>query len=340
MRSLVTGAVLCIGGGAAAASFAGAAGCGGDSHAAVDAAAPPDAAAPDGAPDAWGADPCDPSLVRDLDPLADGYASSLAGSTEGSGRRHTGSCGGAAPQVVHSYTLPVAGDLVIDVDPRVTRWDALMFARTACADPESEVACNDDRLPGILRAPHAEARSLAAGARVYVFLDGYARSDLGDYKLDLRVRPLVGAGAQCDPEVDLVRCGEGLACRATPEDALGGRCMAAHAPVLGAAAARTLNADRLRVVLDGADQDMDADRIAIELLDAGGTPLAADFDGDGMSDGTRALVPSLLHPRHAVNGRTAGRQEQRGGDNEPDRVASHGGPPGGTNSIARQGGDC
>lgn len=221
-------------------------------------------------------DPCDEAQVIDLEPTRDGYRTSVTGDTRGRGRRHTGSCGGASEQRVHRFRAPVRGRLIAETVRGETPFDSVVYVRSTCAEPGTELACNDDVVSGLLRFSQAAGPIVEAGSLASVFVDGYAGPDAGPYRLEVSVRPVLASGARCDPDRLRDECDEGLTCRATAPGPFG-TCDRARSPSIAALAAVRTNADELRVVADGGDDDGDVHRVRIEVLDETGAPLT--FEG-------------------------------------------------------------
>ena len=102
-----------------------------------------------------------------------------------------GSCGGAGAEVV--YTFSVAGDSPLCLSTDGADYDTVLYVRTECGDPESEVACNDD----YIQFSSALTLNAQANTPYYLFVDSFGQS--GEYDLHLSV------GA-CDPPLTLERC--------------------------------------------------------------------------------------------------------------------------------------
>lgn len=83
--------------------------------------------------------------------------------------------------------------------------DTVVYIRSACADPGSEVACNDEAKRGDSRSI-ARAYSAPAG-RYHVFVEPYegARQQVR-YRVQISLRPVLASGAACDPTEAKNRC--------------------------------------------------------------------------------------------------------------------------------------
>jgi len=96
------------------------------------------------------------------------------------------------------------------------------------------------------------------------------------------VPPEVGEGSPCDPLFIENRCGADLGCKGTPTV-----CAPPEAPVLTRLAYLTPAQPELsgpRLLLEGIDADQDVVVVHLEFMDAEGTPVALDLDGDDVGD--------------------------------------------------------
>ena len=96
------------------------------------------------------------------------------------------------------------------------------------------------------------------------------------------VPPEVGAGQACDPLFIENRCGADLGCKGTPTV-----CAPPEAPVLSRLAYLTPAQPETagpRLLLEGIDADQDVVVVHLEFMDAEGTPVALDLDGDDIGD--------------------------------------------------------
>ena len=95
----------------------------------------------------------------------------------------TGSCGGNGKDRVFSFVV----DRPMRLTAQATGFDTLLYLRRTCADPNSEVACDDDSRPPGGRGSRITAR-LEPGTW-FLFLDAYGNAG-GDYALDVDFEPL------------------------------------------------------------------------------------------------------------------------------------------------------
>ncbi|MCK6571013.1 hypothetical protein L6V77_07860, partial [Myxococcota bacterium] len=118
------------------------------------------------------------------------------GTTAGAENANAGSCGGdLAPEVVFTFTAPQAGTwyFTTQVADIVDSYDTLLYARTDCADPASELACDDDGADGPLSLL---VLNLEAGATVSVVVDGF-RDRSGDFQLTAGLQAALAIGDPC-----------------------------------------------------------------------------------------------------------------------------------------------
>ncbi|WP_394849062.1 hypothetical protein LZC95_16620 [Pendulispora brunnea] len=104
---------------------------------------------------------------------------SFTGSTSRGESEHEGSCSSSTSrEVVYRFELTARKRVTIDVNPH---FDSVIYLRKDdCADPDAEIACNDD-------APHEHDshldEELDPGV-YYLFVDGYS-SESGTFKLNV-----------------------------------------------------------------------------------------------------------------------------------------------------------
>lgn len=136
----------------------------------------------------------------------------------------TGSCGSTmgGPEALYTVTVPAGTwDLLVSTANPGTPMDTdtVLYARRTCADPRSEAICVDDDMGLRSRFTLLDA----APATYTVFVERYggvpAMTSI-TYELTATLRPVLAAGAACDPMGVMNRCSTG-ACPA------GGTCPAA-----------------------------------------------------------------------------------------------------------------
>ena len=120
----------------------------------------------------------------------DGVSQTLTGDMEdGYVHDYRGSCAGRGPDRVYSVSLDEPSAVTLSA----TGYDTVLYLRTACADSDTEVACNDDGggLPGY--GSFLET-TLEAG-RYYLVVDSFNNS-VGEYEVEVVIEP-VGCGDDC-----------------------------------------------------------------------------------------------------------------------------------------------
>ncbi|MCA9524775.1 MAG: hypothetical protein KC549_00580, partial [Myxococcales bacterium] len=111
----------------------------------------------------------------------------LNGATDGVGVEG-GSCGGgpASPEAIYAFAVDQATPICLTTAG--SDFDTVLYVRTDCGDPASEVACNDDAV-GLT----SQVDVLAEPDQVYfVFVDGFTgavSTNRGDYVLNVSVGP-------------------------------------------------------------------------------------------------------------------------------------------------------
>jgi hypothetical protein len=132
-------------------------------------------------------------LCRSASPITAGQP--VAGTTTGETSSFEGGCAGRGADRV--YALDVAQPSRARIRMQSTH-DGVVYVRSACADPSTEIACNDDYRD----TRHSLVTTTLQPGRYYVFADGYAAvgegAASGDYTLDVELAPSAGGGAAGD----------------------------------------------------------------------------------------------------------------------------------------------
>lgn len=203
---------------------------GGDGAPPVDASPPdsfadsalPDAAEPDAAsPDARPLDARLPDAFSDgqPDPLACGTGTTIielpaSGVVTGMadaitpGNISSSTCNGRGAETVYRFTVDHPVTLDASTDSLATTLDTVLYVRSVCQDPATELACDDDVASGNARS-HLTV-PLAPGS-YYLVVDGRNVGSAGSYTLTVRL--FSGLGEPCTGAVD---CAPGDTCRAIP----------------------------------------------------------------------------------------------------------------------------
>jgi hypothetical protein len=132
-------------------------------------------------------------LCRTAPSLAVGQP--VSGSTTGETSSFEGGCAGRGADRV--YALDVTQPSRARIRMQSTH-DGVVYVRSSCADPTTELACNDD----FRDTRHSLVTATLQPGRYYVFADGYAAIGegpaSGDYTLDVELAPTATAGAPGD----------------------------------------------------------------------------------------------------------------------------------------------
>ncbi|XYH94147.1 hypothetical protein ACMHYB_40800 [Sorangium sp. So ce1128] len=182
---------------------------------------------------------CDATCGPLVDAACAGAAPVATTTVEGDTSRGTrvfeGSCTGGGPEEVHLFTPPAgqSGTLVVVLQ---SESDHGLYARTACADGLSELACqNENAATG--SGPEEEELTLVVhrGQTVPIFVDAFEQEDAGPYTLDCLFSPAIcGDGTIDTPEEcddDNATSGDGCSAECTLE--LDAACSEALVAVLG-----------------------------------------------------------------------------------------------------------
>jgi V8-like Glu-specific endopeptidase len=116
---------------------------------------------------------------------------------EGFDNDYGGSCGGAGPDRVYSFTTQTE----MALEAVATGFDTVLYVRSDCADGEAEIGCDDDSEPPGHLGSHLTINRLPPGTW-FLFIDGF-RADTGDFEIQLDFGPY--CPVDCEP--DTMRCG-------------------------------------------------------------------------------------------------------------------------------------
>lgn len=151
--------------------------------------------------------------------ICDAAATSLTagvealGSTAGDEDLYAPSCStdGAAGDTVFKITAPGDADLIATVTPTnfaADSFDPILDVTTTCGDTSTAVDCADS--PTASAAETVTVLAATAGT-YYLVVDGYNGAE-GEFSIVVSFRPVLGAGATCDPAEITDRCAAGLDC--------------------------------------------------------------------------------------------------------------------------------
>jgi hypothetical protein len=123
-----------------------------------------------------------------------GAVITLTGTTSGTGG-FAGSCStmmGAeaeSPEVVYILVLPFKAR--VDADTQGSSFDTLLYLRSSCSVGAGDLKCSDDIStdPSNPVTQSAFTVDLDIGT-YYLFVDGFNRAEMGNYKLNVKVTPL------------------------------------------------------------------------------------------------------------------------------------------------------
>lgn len=114
----------------------------------------------------------------------------VAGTTSGAPDYFQAACAGQARSGDRVYALDVAQRSRLRVRMQST-YDGAIYVRRQCADPSTEIACNDDYRD----TRHSLLTTTVDAGRYYVYADGYASGSNGDYSLLAELGPASGGPA-------------------------------------------------------------------------------------------------------------------------------------------------
>ncbi len=101
------------------------------------------------------------------------------GDTRGTLTEQRGSCAGNGPEQV--FSLSVDEPIMLCINTVQTNFDTVLYARTDCMDPNSEIVCNDD--DDRFETRSAIEINAEVGVEYSIFMDGYSRG--GEFIMDV-----------------------------------------------------------------------------------------------------------------------------------------------------------
>ena len=181
----------------------------------------PDAADLDASPDARPIDarPIDAFSDGQPDPLACGTGTMIldlpaSGVVTGTadavtpGNISSTTCNGRGAETVYRITVDHPVTLDASTDVAATTLDTVLYVRSVCQDPTTELACADDVTSS---NPRSHLTVDLAPGDYFVVVDGRNVGAAGSYTLTVRL--FSGVGEPCTGAID---CGPGFTCRAVP----------------------------------------------------------------------------------------------------------------------------
>ncbi len=117
----------------------------------------------------------------------------------------SGDCGGGGEEQVYTYTVTTPRSLVITTDFAETEIDTVVYVRSTCRDPETELGCNDDAGLNVstLTLDRVEPGDY------FIIVDTQGATSTGNYRLD--VIDFTPEKDACNPAAP--DCAPGLFCR-------------------------------------------------------------------------------------------------------------------------------
>ena len=124
-------------------------------------------------------------------PLAPGAP--VAGTTVGEANYFEATCAGQAQSPDRVYRMDVTQRSRLRVRMQST-YDGALHMRSTCADPSTEVACNDD----FEDTRHSLLQATVDPGRYFIYADGFSTSASGDYSIAAELIPASGPPVAAD----------------------------------------------------------------------------------------------------------------------------------------------
>lgn len=136
-------------------------------------------------------------------PLAAGLVN--GNTRRGSAEQSSNNCGNSeAKELVYKLELEKRSRVLLDVDPT---FDSVLYVRKDdCAEPEAQVACNDDATPDSNgKTTHASRiEEVFEPGTYYVFVDGY-QAQVGLFKMKVEISDVPSLAEECRQSKHLVQ---------------------------------------------------------------------------------------------------------------------------------------
>ncbi len=247
-----------------------------------------DGGVPDGGPPDAGPLVCSPKIVNvNTAGIQVGLAFSFLGTLKDAGNQmeppmgcqaldDEGNLPSGGPDVVHEYTMPVAGDLILTTDAPGTEADTVLYTVPACVPGRAGDAgvCNDDIDPREGNFSSAIVVSnVPSGRKTTFMVDGYSANSVGpatdDYELNVIVRAYADAGIDCDTQILASRCYRGLSCSFATK-----KCEQGVGPTITSLKVFPTTATKRLIAFSGTDVQSDAWSLQVLALNAADAGIA------------------------------------------------------------------
>ena len=126
-----------------------------------------------------------------------------------------GSCGGEGREAVLRFTAPSTGRWSFLSGPVEGELDTVLYARSDCADGDTELGCNDD-IESQVRLESSLQLNLEEGQLIYLFADTFGGTGR-PFFLTARTIPVAAMGEACDRDGQRAGCPPDAYCRVAPD---------------------------------------------------------------------------------------------------------------------------
>lgn len=130
-------------------------------------------------------------ICGDAPPLASGHP--ITATTVGQADSFTATCGGSAHGGDRVYRMEVTARSRVRIREQSDH-DGVLYLRSDCTNPTSEMACNDD----FRDQQHSLITAVVDPGNYFVFADGYQAGRTGAFTLSADIAPETGGGAAND----------------------------------------------------------------------------------------------------------------------------------------------
>jgi hypothetical protein len=96
-----------------------------------------------------------------------------------------GSCGGAGPEAMYLFSMPVAGTVTFSTCNSDTHADTVLYVRSACDDAGTELGCNDQPAAGCFLTAGGSVLTVSLTAGAYFLFVDVASGACGTVRIDV-----------------------------------------------------------------------------------------------------------------------------------------------------------
>ena len=195
----------------------------------------------------------------------------------------------SGPDVFFSFTVPEEGRVTATTLSPETTYDTVLYVRSVCDDPTSELMCSDDMEDQF--GPSQTITDVMPGDQLYYVLDAFYASgtqSVGWYGFTVSMYAIRKEKQPCDPTGERSACVGGLACLENDEGIT--TCQEHFPPSIKGVEVYRVSDDTLRVIVDGVDAGGNVKAVTVIVFDGVGGSFVLDGPFNDNLRGQAAFV--------------------------------------------------